>query len=107
MPGVAKVNFLVESERCEEAIRTARTVPDLDSLPPTWRARFPVDRALAYADLDNDSAATRALLSAERDAPEWMRYHSTSRRLVEDLRGRVHRRDAPVLALADRLGLNR
>lgn len=105
--GVAKVNFLVELERSEEAIRAARTVPGLDSLPPTWRARFHVDRALAYADLDNDAAATRALLSAEQGAPEWMRYHSTSRRLVEDLRGRARRRDAPVLALADRLGLNR
>ncbi|WP_327288601.1 helix-turn-helix domain-containing protein [Streptomyces sp. NBC_01198] len=105
--GVAKVNFLVELERSDEAIRVARTVPGLDSLPPTWRARFHVDRALAYSDLDNDAAATRALLSAERDAPEWMSYHSTSRRLVEDLRGRARRRDAPVLALADRLGLNR
>ncbi|WP_236060006.1 helix-turn-helix domain-containing protein [Actinacidiphila acididurans] len=105
--GVAKVNFLVELERSDEAIRTARTVPNLDSLPPTWRARFHVDRALAYSDLDNDPAAAQALLSAERDAPEWMRYHSTSRRLVEDLRSRARRRDAPVLALADRLGLNR
>jgi transcriptional regulator with XRE-family HTH domain len=105
--GIAKVNFLVESERSDEAIRAARAVPGINSLPPTWRARFHVDRALAYTDLDNDSAATRALLAAEQDAPEWMRYHSTSRRLVEELRGRAHRRDAPVLALADRLGLNR
>lgn len=104
--GVAKVNFLVELERSDEAIRAARTVPGLDSLPPTWRARFHVDRALAYCDLDDDAAATRALLSAERDAPEWMSYHSTSRRLVADLRTRARRRDAPVLALADRLGLN-
>jgi transcriptional regulator with XRE-family HTH domain len=105
--GVAKVNFLVELERSDEAIRAAQAVPGIDSLPPTWRARFHIDRALAYTDLDNQSAATRALLSAERDAPEWMRYHSTSRRLVEELRGRARRRDAPVLALADRLGLNR
>lgn len=105
--GVAKVNFLVELERSDEAIRAARAVPGIDALPPTWRARFHVDRAMAHTDLDNDSAATRALLSAERDAPEWMRYHSTSRRLVEELRGRARRRDAPVLALADRLGLNR
>ncbi|WP_031525722.1 helix-turn-helix domain-containing protein [Streptomyces sp. NRRL F-5123] len=103
--GVAKVNFLVELERSDEAIRAARAVPDLGSLPPTWRARFHVDRALAYFDLDDDVAAARALLLAEQNAPEWMRYHSTSRRLVEDLRGRVRRRDAPVLGLADRLGL--
>jgi transcriptional regulator with XRE-family HTH domain len=105
--GVAKVNFLVEMEQSSEAIRAARAVPNVGSLPPTWRARFHVDRALAYHDLGNDRAAERALLAAESDAPEWMRYHSTSRRLVEELRSRAPRRDTPVLGLADRLGLSR
>ncbi|MEC4017669.1 helix-turn-helix domain-containing protein [Streptomyces sp. H27-D2] len=103
--GIAKVNFLVEMAKNDEAIIAARAVPDLASLPPTWRARFQVDRALAYNELGNNSFATRALLAAERDAPEWMRYHSTSRRLVEELRGHASRRDAPVIALADRLGV--
>ncbi len=102
--GVAKVNFLVEMEKSDEAVRSARTVPALESLPPTWRARFHVDRALAYNDLGKDRASESALLLAEQDAPEWMRYHSTSRRLVEELRGRASRGDA-VLGLADRLGL--
>lgn len=105
--GIAHVNFLVEMEESAEAIRAARVVPDLASLPPTWRARFHVDRALAYSDMGNDRAAERALLVAEEDAPEWMRYHSTSRRLVEELRQRASRRDAAVVGLADRLGLNR
>ncbi|PWI43134.1 helix-turn-helix domain-containing protein [Streptomyces sp. ICBB 8177] len=104
--GIARVNFLVEMEESDEAVRAARAVPDVGSLPPTWRARFHVDRALAYTDLGDESAAQRALLMAEADAPEWMRYHSTSRRLVEDLRARARRRDAPVIGLADRLGLN-
>ncbi|WP_252396131.1 helix-turn-helix domain-containing protein [Streptantibioticus parmotrematis] len=104
--GIARVNFLVEMEESDEAVRAARAVPDVGSLPPTWRARFHVDRALAYSDLGNDTAAQRALLTAEADAPEWMRYHSTSRRLVEDLRARARHRDAPVIGLADRLGLN-
>ncbi|MFF4740509.1 helix-turn-helix domain-containing protein [Streptomyces sp. NPDC001262] len=103
--GIARVNFLVEMERSGEAVRAARVVPDLASLPPTWRARFHVDRALAHADLGENSQAARALLSAEGDAPEWMRYHSTSRRLVEELRSKATRSDAPVIALADRLGL--
>ncbi|MEU7187833.1 helix-turn-helix transcriptional regulator [Streptomyces sp. NPDC045470] len=103
--GVAKVNFLVEMEQSERAVREARGVPALASLPPTWRARFHVDRALAHHDLEDDAAATRALLMAERDAPEWMRYHSTSRRLVTELRESAGRRDAPVLRLADRLGV--
>ncbi|MFI6702573.1 helix-turn-helix domain-containing protein [Streptomyces sp. NPDC050509] len=102
---VASVNFLVEMEKSDEAILAARTVPALASLPPTWRARFHVDRALAYDDLGKDRAATNALMKAEEDAPEWMRYHSTSRRLVEDLRDRAPRRDAVLLGLADRLGL--
>ncbi|MGI5349944.1 hypothetical protein ACQEU8_17430 [Streptomyces sp. CA-250714] len=86
---VAKVNFQVEMDRCAPALTTARAVPGLASLPPTWRARFHVDRALAHAGLDQDEAATHALLTAERDAPEWMRYHSTTRRLVADLHTRT------------------
>ncbi|QUI32580.1 helix-turn-helix transcriptional regulator [Streptomyces alfalfae] len=105
--GVARVNFLVEMEHSDDAVRAARSVRHLTSLPPTWRARFHVDRALAFNDMEKDSQAVGALLTAEEDAPEWMRYHSTSRRLVEELRGRAARRDAPVNALADRLGLLR
>ncbi|MEU1014784.1 helix-turn-helix transcriptional regulator [Streptomyces sp. NPDC005898] len=105
--GVARVNFLVEMERADEAVQAARRVPDLNSLPPTWRARFHVDRALAFNEMDKDRQAVGALLAAEENAPEWMRYHSTSRRLVEELRGRAARRDAPVHGLADRLGMLR
>ncbi|MET7359668.1 helix-turn-helix transcriptional regulator [Streptomyces sp. NPDC005562] len=105
--GVARVNFLVEMEHADDAAQAARRVPNLASLPPTWRARFHVDRALAFSDMDKDRSAVSALLAAEQDAPEWMRYHSTSRRLVEELRGRSTRRDAPVNGLADRLGLLR
>ncbi|MFE7612599.1 helix-turn-helix domain-containing protein [Streptomyces celluloflavus] len=103
--GVAKVNFLVEMEQSAEALRTARTVPELQALPPTWRARFHIDRALAFADLHKDDGALEALLTAERTAPEWMRYHSTSRRLVADLRNRERRRTSPLTELADRLRL--
>ncbi|WP_308312009.1 helix-turn-helix domain-containing protein [Streptomyces albipurpureus] len=105
--GVAKVNFLVEMESSEEALRTARGISDLESLPPTWRARFHIDRAQACTDLGRDRAAETALLQAEADAPEWMRYHSTSRRLVSELRERAPHRDSSVLGLADRLGLIR
>ncbi|MEU2366430.1 helix-turn-helix transcriptional regulator [Streptomyces noursei] len=104
--GVAKVNFLVEMADSAQALRTARTVPELRALPPTWRARFHVDRALAHADLNQDDAAVTALLTAERTAPEWMRYHSTSLRLVSELRGRERRRTSPLAELADRLDLD-
>ncbi|MGW7518793.1 helix-turn-helix domain-containing protein [Streptomyces sp. NPDC054796] len=104
--GVAKVNFLVEMEKNHEAVTAARTVPGLASLPPTWRARFHVDRALAHSDLEQDGRATRALLAAEQGAPEWMRYHATARRLVAELRGREQRRTSPVTDLAQRLHLD-
>lgn len=104
--GVAKVNFQVEMEKNREAITTSRTIPGLASLPPTWRARFHVDRALAYVDLNRDEHAVRALLQAETDAPEWMRYHTTARRIVAELRGRERRRTSPVTELAARLHLD-
>ncbi|MGP2436681.1 helix-turn-helix domain-containing protein [Streptomyces sp. JW3] len=103
--GVAEVNFLVELGDTAEALRAARTVTGLASLPPTWRARFHVDLALAHADLGRDDGALQALLAAERAAPEWLRYHSTSRRLVTDLRNRERRRTSPVLELAERLNI--
>lgn len=104
--GVAKVNFLVEMEKSNEAVSSARSVPALQTLPPTWRARFHVDRALAHTDLEQDGRATHALLMAEQDAPEWMRYHGTSRRLVAELRSRERRRSSPVTELANRLDLD-
>ena len=104
--GVANVNFLVEMDRADHAVRAARQVPEPGRLPPTWQARFHVDRALAHVDLGQDDAATRALLTAERIAPEWMRYHATSRRLVGELRARERRRTSPVTELADRLRLD-
>lgn len=104
--GVANVNFLVEQEQAGQAVKAARQVPDLGILPPTWQARFHVDRALAHADLGQDEGATRALLTAESIAPEWMRYHGTARRVVGELRGRERRRTSPVTELADRLALD-
>ncbi|WP_326807496.1 MULTISPECIES: helix-turn-helix transcriptional regulator [unclassified Streptomyces] len=104
--GVARVNFLVEMGKSAEAIEAARTVPRLETLPPTWRARFQVDRAQAHADIGQDGRAAVALLKAEDDAPEWMRYHGTSRRLVAELRSRERRRRSPVTELANRLHLD-
>lgn len=101
--GVATVNAFVEMDRPEQALAEARRITDLNGLPPTWQARYYVDRALAHIDLANDDRATRAILKAERTAPEWMRYHATSRRVVTDLVSRERRRSTPLLALADRL----
>ncbi|MFI6584345.1 helix-turn-helix domain-containing protein [Embleya sp. NPDC050493] len=101
--GVATVNAFVEMDRPEQALVQARRITDLTSLPPTWQARYYVDRALAHIDLANDDRATRAMLKAEHTAPEWMRYHATSRRVVADLASRERHGSTPLLALADRL----
>ncbi len=104
--GVAKVNFLVEMEKGGQALREARAVRGVGSLPPTWTARFHVDRALAHMDEKNDEAAVRALLAAEQAAPEWMRYHATARRVAADLRNRERRRSSPINELAGRLRID-
>ncbi|MFI1577328.1 helix-turn-helix domain-containing protein [Embleya sp. NPDC020630] len=101
--GVATVNAYVEMDRPEKALTEARRITGLHHLPPTWQARHHVDRALAHIDLADDPRATQAILKAEQTAPEWLRYHATSRRVITDLTAREHRRCAPILALADRL----
>jgi transcriptional regulator with XRE-family HTH domain len=104
--GVATVNAFVEMDRPEQALNASRHLADLQSLPPTWQARHHVDRALAHIDLANDDRATRAMLKAEQAAPEWMRYHATSRQAVSVLSSREPRRSAPINALAGRLHLD-
>ncbi|PPK68854.1 hypothetical protein V5P93_001226 [Actinokineospora auranticolor] len=48
-------------------------------MPPTWRARYLLDLAIAHSELDHDEAAVDQLLTAERTAPEWLRYHTLGR----------------------------
>ena len=101
--GVAAVNAYVDMGKPDKALSQARRLTHVDSLPPTWLARHYLDRALAHAEMDRDSEAARDLLAAERTAPEWMRYHSTSRHLVAELRERERRRSSPIRDLAVRL----
>ncbi|MEV6776565.1 helix-turn-helix domain-containing protein [Streptomyces syringium] len=101
--GVAAVNAYVDMGKPDKALSHAQRIPDVTGLPPTWLARHHLDRALAYAEMHRDGEATRALLAAERTAPEWMRYHATSRHLVAELRERERRRNSPIRDLAVRL----
>jgi transcriptional regulator with XRE-family HTH domain len=103
--GVAAVNAFVDMGKPDKALSHARRIPDLSTLPPTWLARHHVDRAMAHAELRHDDRATRTLLVAEQIAPEWMRYHSSSRHLVAELRERELRRSSPIRNLAIRLEL--
>ncbi|MEU4210476.1 helix-turn-helix transcriptional regulator [Streptomyces sp. NPDC026206] len=101
--GVATVNAYVDMGKPDKALTHAARIPGLTTLPPTWLARHHLDRAQAYAEMNRDGEATRALLAAERTAPEWMRYHASSRHLVTELRGRELRRSSPIKDLALRL----
>lgn len=101
--GVAAVNAFVDMGKPDKALDRAALIPGLGNLPPTWLARHFLDRAQAYAEMQRDGEATRALLAAERTAPEWMRYHASSRHLVAELRGRELRRSSPIKDLALRL----
>ncbi|WP_249374789.1 XRE family transcriptional regulator [Streptomyces sp. I05A-00742] len=101
--GVAMVNAYVDMGKPDKALSHAKRIPQVSGLPPTWRARHFLDRALAHAEMRRDGAATRALLVAEQTAPEWMRYHATSRHLVAELRERELRRNSPIRDLAIRL----
>ncbi|MFI9201932.1 helix-turn-helix domain-containing protein [Streptomyces sp. NPDC053048] len=104
--GVATVNAYVDMGKPDKALNHADRIPGLAGLPPTWLARHHLDRAQAYAELRRDREATRALLAAERTAPEWMRYHGSSRHLVAELRGRELRRTSPIKDLALRLEID-
>ncbi|MGW7368049.1 hypothetical protein ACWGI8_32655 [Streptomyces sp. NPDC054841] len=99
------MNAFVDMGKPDKALSHARRIPSLSTLPPTWLARHHVDRAVAHAELRQDAQATRALLVAERIAPEWMRYHSSSRHLVAELRERERRRSSSIRELAIRLEL--
>ncbi|PKV88875.1 helix-turn-helix domain-containing protein [Streptomyces sp. TLI_146] len=101
--GVATVNAYVDMGKPDKALSHARRITNSASLPPTWLARHHLDRALAYAEMNRAPEATRALLAAEQTAPEWMRYHSTSRHLIAELRERERRRSSPIRDLAIRL----
>ncbi len=101
--GVAAVNAYVDMGKPDKALTHAQRISGLADLPPTWRARHYLDRAQAHAEMHRDPEATRALLAAESIAPEWMRYHASSRHLVAELRGRELRRTSPIKDLALRL----
>ncbi|KUF13974.1 helix-turn-helix domain-containing protein [Streptomyces silvensis] len=104
--GVAAVNAYVDMGKPDKALNRAKRITNVATLPPTWLARHHLDCALANAEMNRDFEATRALLAAERTAPEWMRYHSTSRHLVAELRERERRRSSPIRELAVRLEID-
>ncbi|WP_237449954.1 hypothetical protein [Nocardiopsis alba] len=97
------------------AIGDARTAVDTgealdaDTLPSGLvgrRAQVCLDLARAYTQRRQDAAAVHALLDAERLAPELIRYHSGTARVLTELLRREHKRSTPELRpLASRAGV--
>lgn len=94
-----------------DARSAARHIPTvrLDRMPPGLterRARFLIDVSRTHAQLKDDSAGLHALLQAERLAPDELRQHRLTHKVVSQLLSR--QRASPELrALADRCDVPR
>jgi transcriptional regulator with XRE-family HTH domain len=86
------------------AIRASRAVAD-GVLPPTWRARYLLDVAHAQCEKRRDDDALRTLLEIRRITPEWLRYHSLSKSLADDLLRRERARNTELREFATYVGL--
>ncbi|WP_150240651.1 helix-turn-helix domain-containing protein [Nocardiopsis quinghaiensis] len=82
---------------------------DVSALPAglvSRRAQVGLDLARAYTQRRQDAAAVHTLLEAEHLAPELIRYHPGTARLLTELLRREHRRSTPELRpLAHRAGM--
>lgn len=80
---------------------------DLTRLPPHLaerRSRYLIDVARVYAALHEDGAAVAALLDAENAAPEELRHHRLTRRVVQEMLARESR-SSGLRELAGRCGV--
>ncbi|WP_447002439.1 helix-turn-helix domain-containing protein [Saccharothrix isguenensis] len=97
------VDVHVVSERYEQAIKVARTMPRDAALPLAARARHLTDTAFAHVHLGDTTRARDALLAVERMAPDWIRHQSLPRQVAAELVRRD--RDTATRRLAKRLGV--
>ncbi len=93
----------------DHAIRLGERL-DTSGMPPALvsrRSQVHLDLATAFAHRSgSDASAVLHLLEAERLAPQIVRVHRPTRRLISDLLGRERRTATPGLrALAERAGL--
>lgn len=94
----------VELGQPVEALRHARQVAAVPLASAERRAHHLIDVARSHGQQLRDPDAVRALLGAERLAPEEVRYAVFARQLVRDLLARERRDATPGLrGLADRL----
>lgn len=103
---IHQVAIAIELGDAHDAVRHIPAV-QLDRMPPALterRARFLIDVARSYAQTNDDTAAIDALIQAEAIAPDELRHHRQTHKLIRNLLTREHR-TSDLRALADRCRL--
>lgn len=103
---IHKVAISIELGNAREALRYASEVK-IDAMPDSLserRARYLIDVARSYVALKQDSAAIGVLLKAEEIAPDELRHHRLTHRVIRGLLPR-ERQSSELRALAARCEL--
>jgi endonuclease/exonuclease/phosphatase family metal-dependent hydrolase len=104
---IHKVAIAVELGNAGEALANASNV-NLDAFPQSLserRARYLIDVARSHALVRDRSEAINALLKSEKIAPEELRNHRLTHKVLLSLLAHG-RKEAELLALADRCALS-
>ncbi|ONI84056.1 hypothetical protein ALI144C_15190 [Actinosynnema sp. ALI-1.44] len=105
--GPAKVSMLavdvhVVQDNFVEALSAAKSLPRDAALPLASRARHLADVALSHLRLGHRQRATDAIFAMESLAPEWSKYQSLPKQIVNELL--EHERPSRLRELAGRMG---
>lgn len=103
---IHQVAIAIELGEAREAVRHIPAVR-LNQMPKAMterRSRFLIDVARSYAQIRDDQAAIGALAEAEKIAPDELRNHRLTRKLVPELLTREHR-SSDLRGLAQRCNL--
>ncbi|MER0243342.1 helix-turn-helix domain-containing protein [Streptomyces sp. HSW2009] len=83
---IERVRLAVQHARPDEALQLARGIRLPSDTPPSWRTWLLLDIARAHVDLGNADEAVQTLMRLKRIAPAWMRHHTLTVTIIQDLR---------------------
>jgi hypothetical protein len=81
-------------------------MPPDHGLPLVAHCRHLTDRACAHTNLGQEEKALALLLTVEGMSPDWIRYQSFARAVVQDLLTLERTRSTTLRELAKRIGAN-